>query len=441
MSPINNSALSCVATAVGCTLTGMAVNEHLNPPNQTTGPIKLGIQENPLMNAEDLMIAASDGVEPSVAPPEQMFTQDLTPSVKADDVSNFVPKQPEIWQRSPLDIGNLVAEARPLPRTERLNVKPMGNFSDEYFPDYLNFDQQGSPPEPLEMAMEKLPEPEITRKPMSVSDFPSGLVPVPAPPPLFEGEAIASEYIIAPDAIISNSFEGISRNNIDRPDRAINPSLSQYIVEPQSMIRVSPQLPQARENLSAKMPEFSVANSAKLAAQYVVEPRRVMAVFPAEQSGQISEVNHLESSNPIVYINSRDNSPQTTVASGVNSQPSAINSKPKLLQKLVEPYQFPSEVMADEEVYPPSYTPENNQIDAEIAANSLKDKAEIIVAVEPEFDSASESIIEESEEEIEQMPSLLKKLVESYSESSDVMHDIKVSPSPLKGSESKFARY
>lgn len=443
MSPINNSALSCIATAVGCTLTGMAVNEHFNPPPQA-GPIPLGIQQNPPMDAEDLTVAASNGVEESVAPPEQMFTHDLTPSVEADNFSNLAPQQPEIWQQSPLDIGNLVVAARPLPRLERPEAKPAGNFSDEYFPDYLNFDGEGEAPEPIRVAMEELPQPEIVGEPMFISDFSSDLEPVPAPPPLFEGEAIVANYIVAPEAIIGNSFEENYPNNIVRQNRAIDPSPTQYIVEPQ------PQ--QARENSPVSTGDVSVSDSAKLAAQYVVEPRRVMAVSPGEQPEEISsnyrrgnptvvEANNLPSPNPVGATNSDSNLPETAVISGVNSPPSGTHPRPKLLKKLVEPYQFPSEAVQDEEVDPVTYTPEKSQSNSDIPANIIEEKADIVVAVEPDFDTALEPIIEESEEETEQMPSLLKKLVESYSGSSDVLHDIKVSPPPLEASESKFARY
>ncbi|MEB3281002.1 MAG: hypothetical protein VKK42_18965 [Lyngbya sp.] len=451
MSLINNSALSCIATALGCTLTGMAVNEHLDAnvaakslqPNPT-GSIKLGIQQNPLMDAEDLMVAASNGVEQSVAPPEQMFTQNLTPTAEADDFSNFLPKQPEIWQQSPLDIGNLVVTARPQARMERPNVKPMGNFSNEYFPNYLNFDGDAEAPEPIEMARAELPQPKVSSEPMSVSDFRRGLEPVPAPPPLFEGEPIVAEYIVEPEAIISNNFEGIYPNNIVPQEQSINRFPSQYIVEPQSMTRVTPQRQPVRDNSQASKPELSVADSAKVAAQYVVEPRTVMAVFPGEQPQEISsslevepqtvvEMNNLESANRRISRTPRANPRQTTVAS-------ATNPRPKLLQKLVEPYQSPSQVRSENKVSPVSSTPENTQINSERAANSVDEKAELIVAVESEFDTASEPIIEDSEEETEHLPSLLRKLVESYQGSSDILHDIKVSPSPLEASEAKFAR-
>ncbi len=453
MSLINNSALSFIATAVGCTLTGIAVNEHLDQPNQT-GPIKLGIQQNPLMDAEDLMVAASDGVEQSVAPPGQMFTQDLTPSVQADDFSNFRPKEPEIWQQSPLDIGNLVVKARPLPRIEQPTVKPTGNFSNEYFPDYLNFDGDAQAPEPIEMATEKLPQPGIINEPMAVSAFPSALEPVPAPPPLFNDEPIGGEYIVEPETMISNGFEGVYPDNITSQEQLSNRSstnATQYIVEPQSMTRATPQPQQVRENSQASMPEFYIADSAKLAAQYVVEPRTVMAVFPSEQSPEIlstsevnrqrdGEVTHSRSQNPRVSRTSRSNPSQTTVASTVNSSVSATNPKPKLLQKLVEPDQLPSEIGADDIVYSVTSTPKNNQMNSEIAANSVEEETEVIVAVESELDTVSESMMEEPKTEIEQMPSLLRKLVESYNVSSDVLHDIKVSPSPLKAFESKFAQ-
>ena len=453
MSVINNSALSCLATAVGCTLTGMAVNEHLDQPDPI-GPIKLGVQQNPLMDAEDLMVAASDGVEQSIAPPRQMFTQDLTPSVKADDFSNFRPHEPEIWQQSPLDIGNLVVKARPLPRIEQPNVKPTGNFSNEYFPDYLNFDGDAQAPEPIEIATEKLPQPEIINEPMAVSAFPSALQPVPAPPPLFDGEPIGGEYIVEPETMISNSFEGVYPDNIVPQEQLSNRSstnATQYIVEPQSMTRATPIPQQGRENSQALMPEFSIANSAKLAAQYVVEPRTVMAVFPNEQSPEIlstSEVNRQTEGevtdsrpqNPRVSRPSRSNPSQISVASTVNSSVSATNPRPKLLQKLVEPYQLPTEVRTDEVVSPVTSTPKNNQINSEIAANSVEEKTEVIVAVESELNTASEVMIEDPNTETEQMPSLLKKLVESYNVSSDVLQDIKVSHSPLKASESKFAQ-
>ena len=458
MSVINNSALSCIATAVGCTLTGMAVNEHLEQPKQT-GPIQLGIQQNPLMDAEDLMVAASKGVEQSVAPPEQMFTQNLTPSVEADDFSNFLPNEPEIWQQSPLDIGNLVVAARPLPRIERPDVKPMENFSNEYFPDYLNFDGDGEAPRPIQMAMEESPEPEIINEQISVSDFPSGLEPVPTPPPLFAGEPIAGEYIVEPEAIISNNsnnfegnnYRGIYPDNIVPRDRSNSNSPTRYIVEPQPMTGVTPQPRQIGENSQASMPEFSVADSAKLAAQYVVEPRTVMAVFPGEQpqeSASISEVNRQKVGevnrsaprNPRVSRTSRSNPPRTTVASAVNTPPLATNPRPKLLQKLVEPYQLPSQGRADEVVSPATSTPENNQINSEVAVNSAGEGTEVIVAVKSKFETASEPIMKEPETETERMPSLLRKLVESYNGSSDILHDIKVSPSPLGESESKFAR-
>ncbi len=433
MSLVNNSALSCIATAVGCTLTGMAVNEHFNQPNQTNS-LKLGVQQNSLMNAEDLMLAASKGVEQSVAPPGQMFTSNLTPTVEENEFSKLLSREPKIWQQSPLDIGNLVVTSRPQPRIVKPDVLSVGNLSKEFFPNYLNFDQEGEAPQKIEWVMAELPEPEMINERVSLSDFPSGLVPVPVAPPLFEGEAIAA-YIVEPEPLISNNFERIDSNYNVLQEQIPSRSPAEYIVEPQA---------QLRDYSSASMPEFSVSDSAKLAAQYIVEPRTIIANFTSQEAPEISSTISSDSLAEFDSLNdlkaSIPNRPQTALTSTVYSPTSATQAKATSPQKWVKPEQIISQIEPDEQVYSMNFTPQNDQTHAEININRVDNKPSFIIAVDSEFEIASEFKTEELETESQPMPSLLKKLVESYSGSSDIIHDIKVSPSPLGPSPSKFAR-
>ncbi|MEL7034039.1 MAG: hypothetical protein AAFO04_00240 [Cyanobacteria bacterium J06592_8] len=440
MSLINNSALSCIATAVGCTLTGIAVSEHLDQPNPT-GPIRLGVQQNPLMDAEDLMVAASDGIEKSVVPPVQMFSPELTPTARDDNFATFAPKQPEIWQQSPLDIGNLVATAPALTQTPPLNLEPMESVSNDFFPDYLNFDEEGAPPELIEVATEDFSESEFIDEPISISALPPRLESVPAPPPSVEPESIVAKYIVEPEAVVrsnvaSNNFEDSFSENQASSRRVSSRSPAEYIVEPQGMTRrtrVATQPQRLRNNSRRSQSQFSDSDSSvQRASQYVVEPQRVIAEPP--------RVPSQNRASTLVSRTSPSRLSQTSLSSPVNSSPSATNPRPQLLQKLVEPYQLPSEKIEEENISPTSSTLEESQGNLERVNHSLEKEEKFNVAVQPEFDTASEPMLDESDEDVEEMPSLLRNLVRSYNGSSDVLHDIKVSPSPLEASESKFAR-
>ncbi|MDY7019809.1 MAG: hypothetical protein SWJ54_00415 [Cyanobacteriota bacterium] len=438
MSLINNSALSCVATAVGCALTGIAVSEHLDQPNPV-GPIRLGIQQNPVMDAEDLMAAASDGIEKSVVPPLQMFSPELTPTARADNFLTFTPKQPEIWQQSPLDIGNLVATAPTVPQTPQLNFEPTENVSNDFFPDYLNFDDEGAAPEAIEVATEDFSESEFIDEPISVSALPPRLEPVPPPPQLVEPESRVAQYVVEPEAVVrsnvasNNLGESFSQSQVSARSMG-NPRVAQYIVEPQGMTRVATQ-PQRLRN-----------NSQRSASQYVVEPQQMMAapasVPPQNMASRDSsaqtasqyvvEPQQMMAAPPRMSPQSMASTLVSRTSSSRANSSSAINPRPKLLQKLVEPYQLPSETIEKDRASPTSSSLEESQGNLERVNHSIRKDEKLNVAVQAEID--------ESDEDLEEMPSLLRNLVRSYNRSSDVLHDIKVSPSPLETSKSKLAQ-
>ncbi len=429
MSFTNSSALSCIATAVGCTLTGIALNEQLDQPSPVASPIKLGVQQNQMMDADELMAAASAGVEQSVAPPGQIFTPELAQTPDADRFSNIEDSNLEIWQQSPLDIGNVVAAAGQLPRGSETGVdRSVVEPNRQFFPNYLNFDSGGDEPQAIEEVPQTTPEPEFLSATASVFEDLPVLELIPTPPPPMNDEAIASQYIVEPQALSATGWGPVNFDDaVEYTETEPPTNPAQYIVEPLAVMEPPPASVQVDD------PTYT-----EMATQYIVEPEAVIAVVTPVES---NPYDYSEIDVPAVQPYSAPippAPPAPSVEPLPQQQPEQI---PSLLRTLREPYNPSAELT--EKIEPTSSTTvgdsNSSAYETVVSINSVPPSSSTAVSVEPIEDSPTQAYLaEEVEPETEQMPSLLRNLVESYNPPADVMYDIKTDQSVGEQVASKF---
>lgn len=430
MSLTNSSALSCIATAVGCTLTGIAVNEQLDQPSPVASPIKLGVQQNQTMDADELMAAAEAGVEQSVAPPGQIFTSELTQTPEVEGFSNIEDSNLEIWQQSPLDIGNIVAAARQLPRESQAGVdRSIVEPNRQFFPNYLNFDADGDAPQPIEEVAQTTPEPELLSAMASTFEDLPVLEPIPTPPPPMNEQAIASEYIVEPQALSATGWGPVDFDDaVEYTETEPPTNAAQYIVEPEAVMEIPPASVQVEEHVYTEM-----------ATQYIVEPEAVIAAATSVESNRY---NYSEIDVPAVQPYSAPIPPVPPTPSVEPLPQQQPEQMPRLLRTLREPYDPSAELT--QKIEPTRSTTvadsHSSAYETALSVNRVPPPSPTSVSVEPIEDSSTLAYVEEeADPDTEQMPSLLRNLVESYNPPADVMYDIKTDQSAGEQVASKFA--
>ncbi|MGL5080953.1 MAG: hypothetical protein ACRC8A_05650 [Microcoleaceae cyanobacterium] len=339
MSLANSSALSCVATAVGCAITGIAVSDQLSQANPEQ-PVDQGIHQSHSKLAE--FMAKARGSEP-VAPPGILPIEGMSAAPQTSDLSDLDLSRLED-QPNPLSSpkSTLLALRLPeMPQSVAARVTRLGEQG-KFLPDYLNFDTEDdlefadiTEPEsfepiefePLEIAIRYTPE-EVA------------IATVPAPPPLLETQIetqeVAAQYIVEPEVVIANN------KPIQRSPQSEGAA---YIVDPQEVTTAKSELikPDAGQN-SWPAPPAIPADAAVKLIQSQSSLRPISSPIPDPVVSDLGNSN--QSSIPDLVH-------ETTLPSRVAVAPvtpievNEAKPMPSLLKKLVESNDSSSDVMND----------------------------------------------------------------------------------------------
>ncbi|NJK38242.1 MAG: hypothetical protein HC920_11075 [Oscillatoriales cyanobacterium SM2_3_0] len=327
MSLANSSALSCIATAVGCAVTGMVLSEKLTQAN----PEPLSddtIQQSRPKTADELMAEAAQGLKQSVTPPGTLPIQSFSSAPQTAAVEDLGPNPLDAPKPSEM----LTARLPPMPQSVASRVTQLEEKL-QFLPDYLNFDAEPEPkatrPESAAIATTEFRESDALN-PTVISYIPEDLAvePVPLHPPGLSVSQNAAEY--AAQYIVEPTVEPGSAISAVKPQAATpEPEVAQYIVDPQEVITTK------------KRP---------------APPRLNSRVNPVQSGAPVSPIiDPVLESYPKTHEQTHSQLPDktVTVASTPFSQPSSVDANvhpkpmPSLLKKLVEANNSSSDIMND----------------------------------------------------------------------------------------------
>ncbi|MGF1491613.1 MAG: hypothetical protein ACFBSC_04000, partial [Microcoleaceae cyanobacterium] len=344
MSLTNSSVLSCLAAAVGCTMTGIAVGDQLDTPSPLSEN-QPGSQQNRPKTAQELMAEASQGFDSGIAPPEEMALPDQIRTAELPNTPLDRRDKPTASTNRDTTI-TLARYPLRLPAPPQLSVPQIEKFR-EFLPDYLNSDDSvpsPSEPQPSE-AVTEFDRPELVEPELAIQEF--------------ERVEVATGSIAQPNFIppIDSTLESTP---LPPPPGLVQEQVAiQYIVEPQTLSSRDPALGESHSKTS---PEARSVLDEVRANRYVVDPDiQTQTQTQTKSRPKNSEQSALtlpQRTLPQEPIVQPEDSPALQPSSSVSpklqsSQPeqAAVQPQPmpRLLKTLTEPYELADDYKQSED--------------------------------------------------------------------------------------------